>query len=284
MGLFGKKGEEKDIIFKNTELDDEGNEINGLIFHAKLEEEYKNDKESLKYLCTLYQFGFIMIGENPERLYSIIEKCGINLYKYFEELIEKNSRLSEHTKLVKLMDIFKECCQAVKIIHDMGYLHLDIKPENFMIKENQVKIIDFGMVKENKYETIPTFGTSKYIASDWIINMKTGVETTLTYHHDIFSLGCMFIELLYGYVFGEKIDMACPIVKYGNIDIFSLRASYPERYEEMLKTIREDCMRNGFDKNMINLLIEVIEGMANPDPNKRYQSIDLLINNLHEIK
>jgi hypothetical protein len=59
MGLFGKKGEEKDIIFKNTELDDEGNEINGLIFHAKLEEEYKNDKESLKYLCTLYQFGFI---------------------------------------------------------------------------------------------------------------------------------------------------------------------------------------------------------------------------------
>jgi hypothetical protein len=94
----------------------------------------------------------------------------------------------------------------------------------------------------------------------------------------------MFIELLYGYVFGEKIDMACPIVKYGNIDIFSLRASYPERYEEMLKTIREDCMRNGFDKNMINLLIEVIEGMANPDPNKRYQSIDLLINNLHEIK
>ena len=86
MGLFGKKGEEKDIIFKNTELDDEGNEINGLIFHMNLEENYKNDNKSLKYLCTLYQFGFIMIGENPSRLYSIIEKCGINLYKYFEEL------------------------------------------------------------------------------------------------------------------------------------------------------------------------------------------------------
>jgi hypothetical protein len=72
MGLFGKKGEEKDIIFKNTELDDEGNEINGLIFHMDLEEKYKNNKESLKYLCTLYQFGFIMISENPSRLYSII--------------------------------------------------------------------------------------------------------------------------------------------------------------------------------------------------------------------
>jgi serine/threonine protein kinase len=73
------------------------------------------------------------------------------------------------------MDIFKECCQAVKIIHDVEHLHLDIKPENFMIKDNQVKIIDFGIVKENKYETLPTFGTSKYIASDWIINMRTGV-------------------------------------------------------------------------------------------------------------
>ena len=247
MGLFGKKGEEKDIILKNTELDNEGNEINGLIFHMNLEENYKNDNKSLKYLCTLYQFGFIMIGENPKRLYSIIEKCGINLYKYFGELKEKNSRLTKLTKIVKLIHIFKECCEAVKIIHDMGYLHLDIKPENFMIKDNQVKIIDFGIVKENKYETLPTFGTSKYIASDWIINKRNNVMTTLTYHHDIFSLGCMFIELLYGYVFGKYIEMACPIINEGQLrtEIINYRASYPERYEEMLETIRKDC--NGFN-------------------------------------
>ena len=214
-----------------------------------------------------------------------MENCGMELFDYFEKLKKENSHLSKLTKLVKFMNIFKECCQAVKIIHDMKYLHLDIKPENFMIKDNQVKIIDFGMVKNNDYQTLDVFGTPSFIASDWIINMRTGVETTLTYHHDIFSLGCMFIELLYGYVFGKYIEMACPIINKGQLrtNIINYRASYPDKYKEMLKTIRNDCMKNGFDENKINLIIEIIEGMVNPVPNKRYQSINDLIKNLKNI-
>jgi sulfatase maturation enzyme AslB (radical SAM superfamily) len=94
----------------------------------------------------------------------------------------------------------------------------------------------------------------------------------------------MFIELLYGYVFGEKIEMACPIVKKGESNILLERASYPERYEEMLKTIREDWVINSLGEYLKDSILKIIEGMVNPVPNERYQSINFLINDLNKIK
>ena len=270
----------QDYVFKIIKY--KNYELYGLLFHKILLQHYKKYNKS-QYLCNLYEYGLII---NNSKYYAIMENCGINLYKYFGELKEKNSPLTKPTKLIKLIDIFKECCEAVKIIHDMGYLHLDIKPENYMIKDNQIKIIDFGMVKNNNYTTLTPFGTPSFIASDWLINKRNNTQTTLTYHHDIFSLGCMFIQLLYGYVFGEKIEMACPIIDKGQLKnkIINYRASYPELYEEMLGTIQNDCMKNDLNKNIINPLIDVIVGMVNPVPGKRYKSIIDLIKNLNNIQ
>ena len=75
-----------------------------------------------------------------------MKNCGMKLSEYFEIIIERNKKISVKDRLKNLLTIFKECCKTVKIIHDLGYLHLDIKPENFLINDNnQVKIIDFGL-------------------------------------------------------------------------------------------------------------------------------------------
>ena len=71
-----------------------------------------------------------------------MKNCGMKLSEYFEIIIERNKKISVKDRLKNLLTIFKECCKTVKIIHDLGYLHLDIKPENFLINDNnQVKII-----------------------------------------------------------------------------------------------------------------------------------------------
>lgn len=49
---------------------------------------------------------------------------------------------------MNLIDISKQMVDAIKEMHDIGYLHQDIKPDNFRIHEEKVKLLDFGLVNE----------------------------------------------------------------------------------------------------------------------------------------
>lgn len=43
-------------------------------------------------------------------------------------------------------------CNALRDLHEAGYLHRDIKPENMMIKDSdhQIRLIDFGLADHLK--------------------------------------------------------------------------------------------------------------------------------------
>ena len=47
-----------------------------------------------------------------------------------------------------MMLVVKGMIDAVKSMHSIGLLHRDIKPQNFRIVNDNVKIIDFGMAME----------------------------------------------------------------------------------------------------------------------------------------
>ena len=298
------------IIFKIITDDEE--EFKSLIFHYLIYKYYENNNiDNLKYLCKLYEFGELnnlIINKKKIKYYAIMENCGVNLLKYFERIIKRNEKISVKDRLKNLLTIFKECCKAVKIIHDLGYLHLDIKPENFLISnEGQIKIIDFGFIKKNGYKTNGSFGTGMYMPNDWVKNYFSGKETTLEYHHDIFSLGCMFIYLLYNYVFQEYIVMACPIrsqiSKGDNID--DIRKNYnsnnqniliKEDLEKFLLSPQKKSIFSGWttskktnkektpEKKFIDDIYLLINFMVNSDPEKRYEKIDGVITHLNSMQ
>jgi serine/threonine protein kinase len=275
----------KIIIEGNSKDDNKDREFKSLIFHYLLYKYYEKT-ENIKYLCKLNEFGVI----EKNKWYAFMENCGLDFIDKF-----KNDSPDFDT----LLKIFYECCKALKIIHDLEYLHLDIKVENFLIKDNQIKIIDFGMVKKNKFITDIPFGTMDYISNDWLKNSYEKNNTTLEYHHDIFSLGCMFIILLYAFIIKIKILMVCPLIipnfimpKIKKSMMYNLRKEYnSEQFNSMCKIIKNN-LNSGINKesnegkirNINNIFsINLIKMMVHPDPKERCNDINKIIEYLDYI-
>lgn len=80
-----------------------------------------------------------------------------------------------------LLDILK-IIEILSFIHECGVLHCDIKPDNFMIKQDNIYLIDFGLsciyVDENlkpfprKNDSIFITGTPKFIS----LNIHNGLS------------------------------------------------------------------------------------------------------------
>ena len=89
--------------------------------------------------------------------------------------------------------LFQQVASGLEAMHEAGYVHADIKPNNIMITDaNQVKLIDFGQscVIDTIKKRIQ--GTPDYIAPEQVKRHKI---TPLT---DVFNLGATMYWLLTG--------------------------------------------------------------------------------------
>lgn len=94
----------------------------------------------------------------------------------------------------------EELCRAFHYMHEQGWLHRDIKPDNIMVsKAGEIKIIDFSLstrVKSGlgkmfgKQKTIQ--GTRNYIAPETILKKPADPRT------DLYSLGVTLYEIVTG--------------------------------------------------------------------------------------
>lgn len=81
-------------------------------------------------------------------------------------------------------------------LHEIHYCHRDIKPENILVKDGCIKITDVNLAKyiENMLTTTYSFvGTAFYLAPEVLRKQKYS-----PYKADIYSLGVVFYEMLYG--------------------------------------------------------------------------------------
>jgi serine/threonine protein kinase len=114
---------------------------------------------------------------------------------YYKEIINSN----DFNKLHFIKRLSCDVLNAIMYLHNLNITHYDIKCENIVInKNNQFILIDFGL-SINKISKLDLFcGTIDYMAPEiWLV--RNNKQQFYNYKIDIFSFGCMILEMINEY-------------------------------------------------------------------------------------
>ena len=165
--------------------------LNNVAYHTKLRHIQNEYKVSQK----LYSEKEIPVVH----IYALrrVTFLGIELgYDLIMELFNGHD-LGEKETLKKLtrdekIRIVYQSILALDYIHKHGYIHLDIKPSNFILNNGKVKLLDFGVSVQSGYMPKAITGTGGYLSPEQVC------KETLDEKTDLFALGLTFAVLFGG--------------------------------------------------------------------------------------
>jgi serine/threonine protein kinase len=111
------------------------------------------------------------------------------------------------TSVLDTVETFIQVAEALRAMHQMGYVHADLKPNNILRNaEGRVKVIDFG--QSCKIGTVKERiqGTPDYISPEQV------ARRPITVHTDVFNLGAT----LYWALVGKTIPTLYTVNKKGD--------------------------------------------------------------------
>ena len=195
---------------------------------------------------------------NKKIIYMVSNYCpNGNLVEFLQKLKNSNFVLN----IDFYWDIIFQMLISVDFLHKLGYIHLDIKPTNYLVnKDGELQLTDFSLsIKENEIDKLINVyeyeGDSKYIAPEMFYKQYN----KLNHKSDIFSLGLSIYEILS--------ETELPL----NGDIWQ-KIRKEKVPNELLKNI------NRFDDLNNNRFINLIVIMTNIDSFMR-PDIDIILKN-----
>jgi serine/threonine-protein kinase len=162
--------------------------------------------------------------------------------------------------ILDIVETFIQAAQGIKAMHNLGYAHCDIKPNNILRSDRgSVKVIDFGQgckigtVKERIQ------GTPDYIAPEQVARRPISVQT------DVFNLGAT----IYWALTGSVIPTLYTVKKKGDNSFI---------IDQTIKTPMD--LNPMVPPGLSNLVMECVSTR----PSKRPADMDELVNRLDLIK
>jgi len=146
-------------------------------------------------------------NQNNQRIYIVLREAGVSLNDYII-FFSKNNYLINFESFRFI--VFQIAC-GLKILHDKGLLHNDIKPDNIVISgQGKTKICDMG--NTDKESKLKFAGTNGYFSPQVLMGKE------MTKKDDMWSLGVIYLELFHkktGMFYcktKETIEKAGPII------------------------------------------------------------------------
>lgn len=115
-------------------------------------------------------------------VYFFFEKCDMNLEDWCNKSYDIN----------KIYNMMLKISLALEYVHNKGIIHRDIKPKNILVKGDEIKLIDFGI---STYYTSRENSDFNICAVDYRAP-EVIFEEEYDKSIDIWSLGCVFLELI----------------------------------------------------------------------------------------
>ncbi|WFD30517.1 dual-specificity kinase [Malassezia sp. CBS 17886] len=120
----------------------------------------------------------------------------------FSHVLKTQAPLSR----AQIVDYWRQMLEAVHFIHEVGNLvHTDLKPANFLVVKDRLKLIDFGIAQKIPLGTIhisrdAIVGTPNYMAPEAIKMAKAHGRRVYKAGKasDVWSLGCILYQMVYG--------------------------------------------------------------------------------------
>ena len=189
-----------------------------------------------------------MCGNHPHIVSYVAEDTPM-LGKTFEviELVEgKNLKMLifENNRIVmnKPVKILRQCAAALMHLHQIGYLHLDVKPENFIVdttgREPIVKMTDFDLCLPINSKQAPDGygGSLMYLTPEFLASKKISISS------DIFAFGVMAFHLCTRQM--PFVKSVASLINNGNYEI-----KFPASYGSTLSPRIENLIRKCLSKN-----------------------------------
>lgn len=183
---------------------------------------------------------------------TVLELCSGPDLSYY---LKQNGHLGEREARI----IIKQIIIGLKELHRQGIIHYDLKPQNIIFHKGEVKISDFGLAKEmadkDKIElTTMGVGTYYYLPPETFYQNKNNL---IDQKVDIWSVGIIFYELLYGVKpFANNISQE-DILK-NNLIILSKSVEFPTDSKLSVSKETQDFIRRCLSKD-VNLRYNVYQ-------------------------
>ncbi|KAN0055813.1 hypothetical protein ACTA71_011700 [Dictyostelium dimigraforme] len=198
-GSYGKiiKGKKKNGIINKTNVKDKMIAIKEIskekerkrYNEADILEIIKKENKGVKIKTIIDYYGY---GIKGDKLYIYLEFIeGETIYE-----LKKNGYEFNETQISIILN---RCLETMKFLHqNCKLVHMDLKCDNIIIKRDKneidenkldLKIIDYGLTQqigETKRDKSGTFLSKEVVC---------GVASLVDYKFDVYSLGCMSIEL-----------------------------------------------------------------------------------------
>jgi serine/threonine protein kinase len=179
-----------------------------------------------------------------------------------------------------------QLCRALNYIHTVGVAHRDIKPQNLLLDSSThvVKLCDFGSAKRLiKGQPNVAYICSRFYRAPELIFGAQDYTTDI----DIWSLGCVFAEMLLGYPLfaGESgVDQLVEIIKIlGTPSKSEILAMNPNYNEFKFPQVKPLAWAKVFRKRTSPEVVDLISKFLIYRPELRIRPLEALAHEFFDV-